>query len=59
MSEKWYTIEKNASGYTIWLNIQSIGNNMGGGGCLGLFTADTKKQCLEYCKEHKITITKI
>ena len=60
MNNEYYTIEKHNNCYTVWLNQEWYElNKWGSGGCLGLYTADTKKRCLEYCKQHKITITKI
>lgn len=55
---KWYTIEKNQYGYTVWFNQESIENENGGGGCFGVFTSQFKKDCIQYCKEHKIIIGK-
>lgn len=56
MNEKWYTIEKGVNGYTVWLNIETIENGKGGGGCLGIYTGRTKKECIQYCKEHNIKL---
>ena len=50
----WYTIEKNQNGYTIWKNKESQDTDRGGYGSLGLFTSQFKKDCIDYCKKHKI-----
>lgn len=50
----WYTIEKSANGYTVWMNKegeQSLGS-------LGVFTAKKKKECVAYCKENNIKVKK-
>lgn len=56
MNDVWYTIEKNNNGYTVWRNQESIEKDKGGGGCLGIYTGRTKKECLQYCKEHNIKL---
>ena len=58
MNEKWYTIEKSNEGYTVWFIQEYIGNNVGGGGCFGIYTGRTKKDCISYCKNHGIKLTK-
>lgn len=59
MNEQWYSIEKNNGEYTIWFNQESYERDKwGGGGCLGIFTAETIKECIEYCKQHNIKVGK-
>ena len=50
----WYTIEKGIGGYTVWFNKETIYEDRGGYGSLGLFTSLYKKDCIEYCKKRHI-----
>ena len=54
----FYTIEKNADGYTIWFNKKNQKDTSGGYGFLGVFNAPTKKECLEYCNKNNIKLEK-
>lgn len=57
MNDKWYTIEKGKSGYTVWLNEESYEKDKCGTcGSLGIYTAKTKKECQKYCKKNNIKV---
>lgn len=52
----FYTIEKHNGLWTVWKNIESHGV-----GCYGVFTPldkNTKKACIEWCKEKGLKIGK-
>ena len=51
-SEKYYTIEKHFNLWTLWKNVF----NGNGCICIGKYTADSKKKCLDWAKEHNIKI---
>ena len=49
--EKWYTIEKNNGKWTVWFNHIS-------GGCHGVFSSTNRKDCIEYCKENNLKVSR-
>ena len=59
MKEKvWYTLVRANGKWTVWRNGETMYKDHSSCGCRGIFSSESKKECLEYCKTNKIKITK-
>lgn len=57
MIQEWYAIEKHKKIYVVWYNKETYTKDSHGSlGSYGVFSAKTKKECQEYCKEHNIKL---
>lgn len=53
---RYYTLEKNNRNWVVWLNKESIKNIHGSCGCNSIFSSESKKDCIDYCKSNKIKL---
>ena len=56
--EIWYTIEKNNNKWTVWKNTMIWNKTHGCGGCKGIFSSTSRKDCIEYCKENNLKVSR-
>ena len=56
----WYTLTKHPQKkmWTVWLNREVVNGETGGCGSYGIHTAETKEDCLNYCKGAGIKLEK-
>jgi uncharacterized protein YbdZ (MbtH family) len=54
----WYRLVRNNGKWTVWKHTELMYKDHGGWGQQGIFSSESKKECLEYIKEHNIVLKK-
>jgi len=57
--EKWYTIEKTNQGWTVWENTEVNYGSHGGYGCRKIFSSPSRQECIDYCKENDLKVSRV
>lgn len=52
--KKWYTIERNSNRWVVWFNKEGEHSY----GSLGIYSSESKKECMNFCKEKGIKLDK-
>ena len=54
----WYTLEKANGKWTVWENTETWYGTHGGCGCRGIYSSTSRKDCIEYCKENNLKVSR-
>lgn len=52
MKERYYTISENNGKWCVWINVEDKHSF----GCTSIFKANSRKECVNYCKDNNIAI---